>query len=852
MFDYTGGNAMELLAPAGSYDSLKAAVNAGADAVYIGGGRFGARAYADNPGEELLLRGIDYCHVRKRKVYLTVNTLLKERELEEELYEYMLPCYREGLDGVIVQDFGVLCFLKRNFPLLPVHASTQMTVTGVDGAKFLGEQGISRVVTARELSIDEIREIISETELEVETFVHGAMCYSYSGQCLFSSMIGGRSGNRGRCAQPCRLQYGLYDEEGKRLANAQHLMSLKDMCAVDLLPELVDAGIASFKIEGRMKRPEYTAGVVSVYRKYLDEYLQGNKVCVSSEDKRVLLDLYSRGGFTQGYYHRKNGPSMMTMRRPNHQGSDAAEILKRGKYIQAKALCRISKGDILEAVPDAPGKKGLELTMKETAEKGELFRLPSSFSGLPDGQKLFRTHSEVLLKSINEAFILTECKEKINGVLIISPGKPVILKVIFGAFEVTEQGGAAERALRQPVMRETILRQLKKTGDSPFVFDRIEIRMEDEVFLPLQVLNQLRRDALAHLEEKILSAGRREVPRPDFQAGCGIGEIQPENPKVPPVFASVQAADGGALCCTELPLLQRAVCTDHGKADSGGNFRLTVSVQEREQLEEVLKKTSFGALPVDTVYLDAQFFLPRKDGKTDEERSETLIRCVQEAGCRCFLQMPPIFRSSLRRICQKPGMRRILARADGFLVRTVDVFAFLQYEGYGQPIVAEEGLYAYNREAAAFLEWNGADRLTLPVELNRSELGTLDRRGAEIIVYGRIPLMFTAQCLKKNTSGCTGIPAVLYLEDRKRMVFPVRTRCQECCNVIYNSVPLNLLSCAEEIRSLGPSYLRLSFTTETAEEVRNILSEYSEFLSGDRKARGAMPGTRGHFRRGVE
>ncbi len=802
---------MELLAPAGSYDSLKAAVNAGADAVYIGGSRFGARAYADNPGEELLLRGIDYCHVRKRKVYLTVNTLLKERELEEELYKYMLPCYKEGLDGVIVQDFGVLCFLKRNFPLLPVHASTQMTVTGVDGARFLGEQGVSRIVTARELSLDEVREIISETGLEVETFVHGAMCYSYSGQCLFSSMIGGRSGNRGRCAQPCRLQYSLYDEERRQLGQTQHLMSLKDMCAVGLLPELVDAGIASLKIEGRMKRPEYTAGVVSVYRKYLDRCLSGEKIHILEEDRRILLDLYSRGGFTQGYYHRRNGPSMMTMRRPNHQGSDVAEIQKKGNRIQARTVCRLSKGDILEAVPDTPGQKGPEITIRENIEKDGIFQLPASFSGLKDGRKLFRTRNEALLKSINETFLLTECKEKINGVLIISPDKPVILEVICGVFKVTEAGSIAEKALRQPVTRETILRQLKKTGDSPFVFDKIEIRMEDEVFFPLQVLNQLRRDALVHLEEKIVSAGKREMPRQDFQTR-----------------------------------------EDHGNAVSDGDFRLTVSVQEMEQLEEVLKKAVSGVLSVDTVYLDAQFFLPRKGRKPDEERSKMLIRRVQKAGCKCFLQMPPIFRSGLRRIYQDPGMRRILACADGFLVRTVDAFAFLQYEGYSQPVVAEEGLYAYNKEAAGFLEQNGADRLTLPAELNAAELGNLGCRDREMIVYGRIPLMFTAQCLRKNLSGCTEIPSVLFLKDRKRMWFPVRTRCQECCNVIYNSVPLNLLSCGEEIGRLRPSHLRLSFTVETAEEVRNVLSEYGEFLSGDRMARSAVPGTRGHFRRGVE
>ncbi len=262
---------MELLAPAGSLDSLKAAVNAGADAVYIGGSRFGARAFADNPEEDQLLEGIDYCHLHGCRIYMTVNTLLKDKELMDQLYDFLLPYYLHGLDGVIVQDLGVVSYIRSCFPELPVHGSTQMTITGPEGASLVKQLGITRVVPARELSLEEVRKIIDETGLEVETFIHGAMCYSYSGQCLLSSMIGGRSGNRGRCAQPCRLPYELYEEDRKINKSGSYVLSLKDMCTIDLLPEFEEAGIASLKIEGRMKRPEYTAGVVSVYRKYLDK-----------------------------------------------------------------------------------------------------------------------------------------------------------------------------------------------------------------------------------------------------------------------------------------------------------------------------------------------------------------------------------------------------------------------------------------------------------------------------------------------------------------------------------------------------------------------------------------------------
>ncbi|MGN0291167.1 MAG: peptidase U32 family protein [Lachnospiraceae bacterium] len=252
---------------------FKAVIKAGADAVYVGGSAFGARAYANNFSKEELLEALDYAHIHNRQVYLTVNTLLKENELREELYDYLLPYYEQGLDAVIVQDFGVMNFIKEAFPGLSIHASTQMTVTGVDGAAFLQSQGASRVVTARELSFDEIKKIKEATGVEIESFVHGALCYCYSGQCLMSSMLGGRSGNRGRCAQPCRLPYEVLDSRKKSICKeANYILSPKDLCTASMIPELAECGIDSFKIEGRMKQAEYAAGVTSIYRKYVDRY----------------------------------------------------------------------------------------------------------------------------------------------------------------------------------------------------------------------------------------------------------------------------------------------------------------------------------------------------------------------------------------------------------------------------------------------------------------------------------------------------------------------------------------------------------------------------------------------------
>ena len=325
---------VEILAPAGSYECLKAAVSAGADAVYTGGAMFGARAYAKNLSEEELSEAIDYVHIHGRKLYLTVNTLLKEQELEL-LYDYLLPYYLRGLDGVIVQDIGAVCYIREHFPELPVHASTQMTITGAAGAELMKRQGITRIVPARELSLEEVKEIKDRTGMEVECFVHGAMCYCYSGQCLLSSMIGGRSGNRGQCAQPCRLPYHLGDHR------PADLMSLKDMCTIDLIPQLIEAGIDSFKIEGRMKQPEYVYTVVSIYRKYVDRYERYGALDyrVQKEDRERLRAAYQRRGYSQGYYRQHNGREMISLQRPN--GVEETLVVpdtRRQERIYAKVL----------------------------------------------------------------------------------------------------------------------------------------------------------------------------------------------------------------------------------------------------------------------------------------------------------------------------------------------------------------------------------------------------------------------------------------------------------------------------------------------------------------------------------
>ena len=317
----SGVNRPELLSPAGSMESLKAAVNGGCDAVYLGGKQFSARQYAGNFDLKELEDACDYCHLRGVKVYVTVNTVYKDEELAGFL-TYIRSLYEMGVDALIMQDTGAERLVKAHFPDFPLHASTQMTCNSLADVKYWEGRGFDKIVLSRELSLEEIRHITENTEAEIETFVHGALCVCYSGQCIMSSMLGGRSGNRGRCAQPCRLPYTLY--KGYDSMAEGYLLSPKDVMTVEILPQLIEAGIASLKIEGRMKSPEYVAGVTRIYRKYIDLFLSGQETQVSEGDYRAVLALGNRCGFTDGYYHRHNGSDMVTFTKPNYEKTNEA------------------------------------------------------------------------------------------------------------------------------------------------------------------------------------------------------------------------------------------------------------------------------------------------------------------------------------------------------------------------------------------------------------------------------------------------------------------------------------------------------------------------------------------------
>ena len=687
---------VEILSPAGSYESFKAAIAAGADAVYIGGTRFGARAFADNLSEEKLLEVIDYAHIHGRKIYLTINTLLKENEIENQLYDYLVPYYRQGIDAVIVQDIGVLSFVKKHFPDLPIHASTQMTVTDLLGAKFLEKQGVERVVTSREMHIDEIKEISENTELEIESFVHGALCYCYSGQCLYSSLIGGRSGNRGQCAQPCRLPYKVNGDK-----NAKYVLSLKDICTLEYIPQLIESGIYSFKIEGRMKKPEYVALVTKMYRKYVDKYLNEGKenFCVDPKDKEKLMDLYNRGGSHSGYYFVQNGRDMISLDRPNHAGVPALKILnQKGRMVSAQAITELNAGDVIEL----PGAKE-NYTFAQGAKKGQRvsFQTHQSYR-LYSGMILNRTRNEHLIKEIQDTIIDRKIKERINGDLILAEGSNSRLTLSCGEIVVDIEGECVQKAVNQPMDVSRIEKQMRKTGNTEFEFDRLEIDLQGEIFIPMQELNELRRRGIEQLKSAMVLQYRR----------CSEQRMQ----------------------------------LNESKSKNNQVTKHFVYVEEMEQFETVVEKEW-----IKRIYIDANAIQNVWNNNTEE-----IIKWSHQKDKEIYLAYPHIFRKRTRELYEKYYEKFIKMNWDGVLIRNYESYEFLMSRGYQGKIVLDYNMYQMNGYAKRFWDEEGVESFTAPLELNHYELKELGLDNGELVIYGHLPMMVSAQCVTKGPPGGAG------------------------------------------------------------------------------------------------
>lgn len=716
----------ELLSPAGSYESFEAAIGAGADAVYVGGPAFGARAYAQNFTQEELIAAIETAHIHNRKLYLTVNTLLKNRELDDQLFEYLLPYYEAGLDAVIVQDLGVFSFIRRNFPDLDIHASTQMTVTGPEGMQFLEEKGATRVVPARELSLEEISAMHKASPLEIETFIHGALCYSYSGQCLMSSIFGGRSGNRGRCAQPCRLPYSVTMDHRKYKGDKDFCaLSLKDICTLDILPDILEAGVMSLKIEGRMKQPAYTAGVTAVYRKYLDMYLSGKEYHVQEEDRKHLLELFSRGGSCKGYYDMYRGPEMMAFANEKKSGNIQPEIRK--------------------------------------------------------------------------------IKEKIHGNLILSPESPVILEITCKGKTVTAMGGEVQFAKNQPMEEQRIRQQMEKLGNTDFQWEDLNIEINGRIFVPVKVLNEVRRDALGQMREALIGCQKRAQ------------------------VTKQQTKSKDQTAC-------RKRVTD--------SLPVYVSCERSDTAEVLLNEPGITGFYFPFATMEKYF-------------SPELV-----ASSELYLSTPHIHRGEIPEKWLRSAQKWLEQGMKGFLVRNLESYAVLKKMGYGEKCILDASMYTWNDQSVDFWREEGVLRNTVPLELNEGELKHRDNTSSELLLYGYIPLMLSAQCVRKNLFGCTGKYETAYLKDRYNSEFPVKCSCDPwgknisekakyCYNIIYNSIPYGLPGEKDQVKKLNLHSLRLAFTIEEPEKAKAILKEFRTVYQENGKPSGRRY-TKGHFKRGAE
>ncbi len=737
---------VELLAPAGSPEGFYGAVHAGADAVYLGGSRFGARAYAENFTEQELIRCIRYGHIRGVKIYMTVNTLLKEKEMDE-LCNYLAPYCEAGLDAVIVQDFGALRLIKRQFPNLSLHASTQMTLCSRHGAELLRNMGVSRIVPARELSLKELISIRRQVDMELETFVHGAMCCCYSGQCLFSSILGGRSGNRGRCAQPCRLPYsvvtdGVPGPEG-------YPLSLKDMCTIDHIPELVEAGIDSFKIEGRMKKPEYAAGVTAVYRKYIDWYQEkrekygpkeaASRYRVEAGDEKLLKSLYIRSQTQNGYYFRHNGKEMITLSSPGYSGTD-----------------------------------------------------------------------EKLLKAIRERYPLEPQKIPVQIKASFVEDHPASVSMGCGKHWVSVEGETVTAAKSTPVTIENIQKQLGKLGDSFFYPEEIQVQAGDHIFYPLKQINELRMRAVEKLEAAGGTAYLKDLKKAD---------------KTDNAEKNLQSV--------------------HYRAASQGT---AVSVRTLEQLEQLASWTlEHEEFAPSRIYVEGDLIIQRQD--------DTIPLCKKLAShSTLYAALPHILRAAddeyLNKLYELADEEALI---QGILIRSADGLGFFKGRKKKCRWRTDAGFYIWNQESAAMFA-RDMEGFCLPWELNASEQRHLleghsgkEAIDFEKIVYGRIPMMITANCVLRTQGRCQkDSKAETRLLDRYQKEFPVVRNCAHCMNIIYNSVPLSLNRDLEKWKNRV--CLRIDFTVEKEVEMVLVLDA---FLRGIPRKEGTVH-TTGHERRGVE
>ena len=772
----------ELLAPVGSFDALKAAVQNGANAVYLGGKEFSARASANNFDRDELKEAVRYAHIRGVQVFVTANTLRKQNEIEEFL-EYIKYLYDIDVDAIILQDIGMARLVKELLPDFEIHASTQMVAHSLEDVLYLQNIGFDRVVLARELNIQEIEHICKNSNVDIEVFVHGALCVCYSGQCLMSSMLGNRSGNRGRCAQPCRQKYELIDIYSGEVINTdgEYLLSPKDLNSIQDIDKVIEAGVHSLKIEGRMKRPEYVATVIGSYRKTIDEYMETKKINVSDETMNNLYTIFNRK-FTKGYLFGDVGEDIMNSNRPNNLGLYIGKVVdynRKAKRLKIKLENTLKKGDGISIGGGTIGR-----IIKSNGDianigyKGETIEL--DFIGdAKRNQIIYKTSDSDLLNTVQKTFEedTENVKVSIDAKIEIKLGKKprLTLSDSFGNTTTLEADKEVEQAMKVALSEEKVVTQISKLGNTSYIINNITVDMDDNVSLPISILNQIRRDAIESLSEERVAIKNRAYKNKEIAY----------NPK------SFVRDD---------------------------EVKLRAKVKNIEQLKAIVNYKE-----IDAIYYE--------DINTLDE-AKTI---ANENNMNLIYSAPRVLRNKDYKILNK------LDKNSNIEVQTGNLGCVSLFKDNG--IYIDYYLNSFNSETINHYKQEGAKTICISQELNLTEIKeTLKHTDAEIesVVYGYTPLMISEYCpmgvlvrdCKKDKRSAICNKSVYALKDSKSEVFRI-TQDIFCRSSIYNSKPLCMIDDLIDVKNSGINVFRLDFTFEDASQVKEVVEAHIEVINND-------------------
>ena len=800
---------MELLSPVGDFECLKAAVQNGADSVYFGSDLYSARAFAHNFSGENLAKAIQYAKIRGVKTHLTLNTLIKDNEFDEA-FNLAKQAYEYGIDAIIVQDLGLAMKLIKEFPDLPIHGSTQMTVHNLNGALELQDLGFKRVVLARELSANEIEYICKNTDIEIECFAHGALCISYSGQCLFSSMLGGRSGNRGKCAQPCRLPYELYEDNTK--INQGYLLSTRDLCSLEYIPFFINAGVKCLKIEGRMKSPEYVATVTRIYRKYIDLALSNKEFVIDSKDQKDLLQVFNRGMSSSGHLDNEPNKNLVFKEKPNNMGLPLGRVQSYNKnrgLITVKLKEKIEIGDTISLDGENSIYTITELmengkNITET-KKGQVVTIGRMKGNINVKDNIYKLSSKTLSKLAKESYNKEFKKIPLNAKIIIERNTPISIEVtttnpnkLYKDLKISYTIDELPiDAKNRPLTKEAIIEQINKTSSTPYEFKQIDIVLDDNLFLPkLSTLNQLRRNVLEQVEDFIIAKCHRNytpTSNNKKEDRYEVNNITLEN--------------------------MRNNVKNNTKLSNSQNPKVSV-LFNKLNIESNYEKLS----SVDNIYIPLKYF-------TNKKYESTLKSLSKFADI--YIYMPTIVKGNYKNLFYA-NAKSSVEKYDikGFVISNICNIRLLHglfddLDKYFK-LVTNYTFNVFNLHTVLELKKLGISTFTISPELDKKTIQDLcdyNYLNKELIVYGRVPLLNMNYCLLGETDKCypeckarCTTNHTYYLKDRLNLNFPIMPDNIQTVTTLFNSKITSIPS-----NNFNVNSVRIDILDENIEEINKII-----------------------------